>query len=46
MKTAKQLAVFSYVLTPFDPPYYLAESAVLACIVLTDQRKQECLNTG
>ena len=45
MKTAKQLAVFSYVLTPFDPPYYLAESAVLACIVSTDQRKQECLYT-
>ena len=45
MKTAKQLAVFSYVLTPFDPPYYLAESAVLACIVSTNQPKQECLYT-
>ena len=45
MKTAKQLAVFSYVPKPFDPPYYLAESTVLACIVSTDQRKQECLYT-
>ena len=45
MKTAKHLAVFSYVLTPFDPPYYLAESAVLACIVSTDQPKQGCLYT-
>ena len=45
MKTAKQLAVFSYALEPFYPLHYLAEPAVLTCIVSTDQRKQECLYT-
>jgi hypothetical protein len=45
MKTANQLAVFSYVLKQLDPPYYLVESTVLACIVSTDQRKQRCLYT-
>jgi hypothetical protein len=42
MKTAKQLAVFSYVVKPFYSPYYLAGPAVLACIVSTDKPKQEC----